>query len=182
MHSPENAAVLVLLVLVVDIQYSGASGRPRRCPVVNCSVSDWSPWSSCNSSMSEHEGSESRSRSITTTPSCGGKVCPLNLQESRLCYGSTAQNSYSEGNTKSGISRTIKIGASVGSGILFLIISLVVCCWCTSCHDTHCASTNELVCNVCNCKTKIHPSPRALNSETNYPTCNFDLATIPPIP
>lgn len=97
MHSLANATVLVFLGLAVDIQYSGASQRPRRCPALNCSVSDWSPWSSCNSSMSEHQGSESRSRSITTTPSCGGKVCPLNLQESRLCYGSTAQNIYSEG-------------------------------------------------------------------------------------
>ncbi|XP_015770618.1 PREDICTED: thrombospondin type-1 domain-containing protein 7B-like isoform X2 [Acropora digitifera] len=156
MHSPENAAVLVLLVLVVDIQYSGASGRPRRCPVVNCSVSDWSPWSSCNSSMTEHEGSESRSRSIKTTPSCGGKVCPLNLQESRLCYGSTAQNSYSEGNTKSGISKTITIGASVGGGILFLIILLVACYYCTNCEDRNYGAApipicRPRVCNICNC-------------------------------
>ncbi|XP_015770617.1 PREDICTED: thrombospondin type-1 domain-containing protein 7B-like isoform X1 [Acropora digitifera] len=157
MHSPENAAVLVLLVLVVDIQYSGASGRPRRCPVVNCSVSDWSPWSSCNSSMTEHEGSESRSRSIKTTPSCGGKVCPLNLQESRLCYGSTAQNSYSEGNTKSGISKTaITIGASVGGGILLLIILVVARCYCT--NSFYICKETEWVCNICNCENKIHPS------------------------
>ena len=91
MFSPPNAAILLLLVLVVNIHYSLASGRPRRCYPEDCEVSAWSSWSSCSSSMSDERKLESRSRSITT-PSCTGKACRRKLKESRLCYESNTQN------------------------------------------------------------------------------------------
>ena len=92
MSSPANAAILLLLVLVVDIHYSLASKRPRRCYPEDCVVSDWSSWSSCSSSTSDEQGSKSRSRSIMTYASCGG-TCTSKLEESRLCYGSNTKNS-----------------------------------------------------------------------------------------
>ncbi|XP_074624290.1 spondin-1-like [Acropora palmata] len=93
MYSPVNAAILALVLLVFDIHFSGSSGRPQRCYPVDCVVSDWTLWSSCSSSMSEQQESESRSRSVTTPASCAGKACPLELEETRLCYGSNTQNS-----------------------------------------------------------------------------------------
>ena len=87
-YSPANAAILLLLVLVVDIHYSLGSGRQRRCYPEDCEVSAWSYWSACSSSTSDEQ--ESRSRSITT-PSCRGKACPKKLKESRPCYGSNTE-------------------------------------------------------------------------------------------
>ncbi|XP_067022371.1 spondin-1-like [Acropora muricata] len=93
MYSPVNATILALFLLVFDIYFSGSSGRPQRCYPVDCVVSDWTLWSSCSSSMSEQQESESRSRSVTTPVSCEGKACPLELEETRVCYGSNTQNS-----------------------------------------------------------------------------------------
>ena len=99
MHSAQKAAaILVLLILFIDqVHHCSAFFRLRRrrrrsCPVVDCSVTSWSHWSSCSASTCGRQGSQSRSRSITTHPSCGGNSCPSNLQESRLCYGSRAEN------------------------------------------------------------------------------------------
>ena len=87
MHSTANAAILVLLILVIDIHHCSAP-----CCFVDCVVSSWSHWSSCTASTCGTEGSQTRSRSTTTRPSIllFGKDCPSNLLESRLCYGSTA--------------------------------------------------------------------------------------------
>ena len=93
MYSPANAAILLLLVLVFNIHDSLASGRPRRCYPEDCEVSAWSTWSSCRSSKSDEQESESRSRSVETPASCRGKACPRKLKESRLCDGSKTQNS-----------------------------------------------------------------------------------------
>ncbi|XP_074624281.1 spondin-1-like [Acropora palmata] len=97
MHSAKKAAaILVLLILFIDqVHHCSAFIRRRRrhrCPVVNCSVTSWSHWSSCSASTCGQQGSQSRSRSITTHPSCGGTTCPSNLQESRLCHGSRAEH------------------------------------------------------------------------------------------
>ncbi|XP_015765493.1 PREDICTED: spondin-1-like [Acropora digitifera] len=87
------AAILVLLILVIDQVHhcSAWRRRRRRCTTVHCSVTTWSDWTSCSASTCGRQGSQSRSRSITTNPSCGGDACP-NLRESRLCYGSRPQN------------------------------------------------------------------------------------------
>lgn len=47
-------------------------------PPVNCVVSAWGDWSVCSN------GSQTRSRTITTAPANGGTVCPV-LTESRAC-------------------------------------------------------------------------------------------------
>ena len=94
MHSAQKAAaILVLLIFFIgEVHHCSAWRRRRRCPVVHCSVTTWSYWSSCSASTCGLQGSQSRSRSITTHPSCGGNICPSNLQESRVCYGSRAEN------------------------------------------------------------------------------------------
>ena len=94
MHLAQKAAViLVLLILFIDQVHhcSAWRRRRRRCAVVHCSVTSWSYWSSCSASTCGRQGSRSRSRTITTNPSCGGNSCP-NLRESRLCYGSRPEN------------------------------------------------------------------------------------------
>ena len=97
MHSAQKAkAIVVLLILVIDIHHCSAWRRRRRrrsgCTPVHCTVSNWSHWTSCSASTCRTEGSQTRSRSITTHPSCGGNACPSNLQESRRCYGSRPEN------------------------------------------------------------------------------------------
>ena len=88
MLSLANAAILVLfLILVIDIRHGSAFLFP-----VNCSVTSWFYWSSCNVSTCGRRGSQTRWRSITTYPSCGGNTCPSNLRESGLCYGSRREN------------------------------------------------------------------------------------------
>ena len=52
------------------------------CCSVECSVGQWSPWSVCSKSCGG--GSETRSRNVLISPSCGGSGCP-NLFESRIC-------------------------------------------------------------------------------------------------
>ena len=81
MLSLAKTAILFLLLLVV------AFNNTKACsPVVNCSVSHWSLWSSCSAINCDQLGSQFRSRSIITTPSCGGNACPSNLVESRHCF------------------------------------------------------------------------------------------------
>ena len=97
MHSAKKAAaIVVVLILVIDIHHCSAWRRRRRrrsgCTAVHCEVSNWSHWSSCSASTCGKVGSQTRSRSITINPSCGGNTCPSSLQESRLCYGSRAVN------------------------------------------------------------------------------------------
>lgn len=86
MFSLAKTTILFLLFLVVAFHSTKAWRRRRRCSVVHCSVSHWSSWSSCSAiSKCEQLGSQSRSRSIITTPLCGGHACPSNLRESRHC-------------------------------------------------------------------------------------------------
>ena len=85
MHSTANAAILVLLISVIDIHHCSAW-----CVPVDCAVSNWSHWSSCSASC-RTDGSQTRSRSITTRPRLGGNACPSNLRESQPC-GSRAEN------------------------------------------------------------------------------------------
>lgn len=83
MLSLAKTAILFLLLLVVAFHNTKAWRRRRRsCSVVHCRVSHWSLWSSCSAIKCE----QSRSRSIITTPSCGGNACPSNLLESRHCF------------------------------------------------------------------------------------------------
>lgn len=58
---------------------------------VDCIVSSWSSWSPCSAAQCAIPGVQHRTRSIlVTNSSCGGRVCPPNLQESKVCYGTKA--------------------------------------------------------------------------------------------
>ena len=59
--------------------------------VVNCEVSKWSMWSSCDRSCGK--GIQSRTRLISQHPSPGGKRCPT-LSQSRACLGNRCSAKY----------------------------------------------------------------------------------------
>jgi len=55
---------------------------PPPPPIIDCSVTMWSPWSSCNATCGD--GSQLRERSIILDPTNGGEACPL-LEEWSNC-------------------------------------------------------------------------------------------------
>ena len=59
--------------------------------VVNCEVSKWSKWSSCDRSCGK--GVQSRTRLIVQHPSPGGKRCPT-LSQNRACLGNRCSTTY----------------------------------------------------------------------------------------
>ncbi|XP_068740906.1 spondin-1-like [Montipora capricornis] len=61
--------------------------RRRRCPAADCKVSSWNSWSSCSTDTCGQQGLQRRSRTVTSSASCGGAACPT-LDETRQCYGS----------------------------------------------------------------------------------------------
>ena len=89
-----SAKFLVVFILLFIFQDGGNSWRRRRrrryCPPQDCQVSSWTAWSSCSASKCGRQGSQSRSRSVTSEASCGG-ACP-ELYTSRQCYGSSPEN------------------------------------------------------------------------------------------
>ncbi|KAL9966411.1 hypothetical protein ACROYT_G024478 [Oculina patagonica] len=93
MLSAKIAILVVLVALIVFVDHSEAwrRRRRRRCSPRNCQVSSWSSWSSCSASQCGQYGSQSRSRTVTTTSACGGAACP-NLKETRYCYGTAPQD------------------------------------------------------------------------------------------
>ena len=79
--------------------------RRQSCSPTHCQVTSWSPWSLCTAQQCGLAGSQSRTRSITTSPSCGGSFCP-SLHEVQVCYGSTPVDcSYSAWSTWSACSQ-----------------------------------------------------------------------------
>ena len=56
-----------------------------RCCSVNCVVSSWSSWGSCNARC-ESNGQQRRSRRVTTAASCRGTPCPT-LTQTKSCRG-----------------------------------------------------------------------------------------------
>jgi len=54
------------------------------CGVIDCKVTEWSSWSSCDSSCGL--GMAKRTREVTHPASNGGEICPL-LEESKACSG-----------------------------------------------------------------------------------------------
>ena len=92
MLSVKFLVVFILLFIFQDGAESWSRrGRRRYCPQQDCQVSSWYSWNSCSASRCGRQGSQSRSRSVTSQASCGGSSCP-DLYESRQCYGSTSEN------------------------------------------------------------------------------------------
>ncbi len=81
--------LVMLLASLVFVDHSDA--RRRSCSPRNCQVSSWSSWSPCSASWCGTQGSQGRSRTLTTTSACGGAPCP-DLRERRQCYGTRPVN------------------------------------------------------------------------------------------
>ena len=81
--------ILVALLIFVHQGDAWRRRRRRRCPVRDCEVSSWSSWSSCSAWKCGQQGSQSRSRWVKSSSSCGGAQCP-DLYETRSCYASRA--------------------------------------------------------------------------------------------
>ena len=82
--------LMVLFVLAPDCE-AWRRRRQRRCTPRSCEVSYWSTWSTCSSDQCGQQRSQRRSRSVESSPNCGGKQCP-DLFETRLWYGSKPVN------------------------------------------------------------------------------------------
>ncbi|XP_068755738.1 spondin-1-like isoform X1 [Montipora capricornis] len=79
---------LVFILLFVPHDTDGwRRRRRRRCQPTDCSVSSWNSWSSCSTDTCGQQGLQRRSRTVTSSASCGGAACPT-LDETRQCYGS----------------------------------------------------------------------------------------------
>ena len=85
--------VLVLLFFDCFLETDALSRRRRRrsCSARDCEVSIWYSWSSCSAKQCEQQGSQRRTRSRVSGPSCGGSECPT-LEETRQCYGTRSVN------------------------------------------------------------------------------------------
>lgn len=58
-------------------------------PVVDCQVTSWGPWSTCDTDCGP--GSMSRTRSVKIQPQNGGRHCP-SLEQRRGCQVSTCHH------------------------------------------------------------------------------------------
>ena len=88
--------LVVFSLLLIFQDGGGAESWPsrrcrRQCTPQDCQVSSWYSWNSCSVSTCGRQGLQYRSRSVTSSASCGGGSCP-ELYESRQCYGSTIEN------------------------------------------------------------------------------------------
>lgn len=81
--------VFVLLASFIVFHHADAwrRRRRRRCTPRACEVSSWSSWSGCSADQCGQQGSQHRTRTVTSHASCGGTECP-ELDESRQCYSS----------------------------------------------------------------------------------------------
>eukprot|EP00118_Oscarella_pearsei_P012857 m.97906 g.97906 ORF g.97906 m.97906 type:complete len:364 (+) comp36966_c0_seq9:176-1267(+) len=74
--------LFVLLISDCTGKWCKRRRRRRRCSPTNCQVNSWGNWGLCLPQC--NVGSQSRSRSISVGPDCGGQVCPP-LLESHSC-------------------------------------------------------------------------------------------------
>ena len=87
-----TAAVILVATLAFAPSFDAQSRRRRRsCTPRNCQVSHWSSWNPCSTNQCGQQGSQSRSRTVVSSPGCGGAQCP-NLHETQQCNGSTPIN------------------------------------------------------------------------------------------
>ena len=71
------ASFVLLSIIVIAVIYY-IKTRP-----VDCQVSDWSQWNTCSATCGG--GTQSRTRTIIKDAKNGGKVCPVDLSENRVC-------------------------------------------------------------------------------------------------
>ena len=84
--------LLVLFVIASDCDtWQGGRRRRFRCTPRSCEVNYWSTWSTCSTDQCGQQGSQRRSRTVESWPTCGGAQCP-DLNETRLCYGNKPVN------------------------------------------------------------------------------------------
>ena len=87
-----TAVVILVATLAFAPSFDAQSRRRRRsCTPRNCQVSHWSSWNPCSTNQCGQQGSQSRSRTVVSSPGCGGAQCP-NLHETQQCNGSTPIN------------------------------------------------------------------------------------------
>ena len=80
--------IFVLLAAFLVFHQTDAWRRRRRRRQCTCQVSLWSSWSGCSTEKCGQQGSQRRTRTVS---SCGGAGCPA-LDETRQCFGSKAVN------------------------------------------------------------------------------------------
>lgn len=152
--------ILIFLMgpLVKEIKSWRRRGR-RRCSPVNCRVSSWTPWSTCSALQCGEAGSQHRTRSVITSPLCGGSVCP-SLQESQNCYGNTsidceysAWSTWSEcsrcGDTQTSSRHVTTIGECGGTLCNFTALNKTRTC------QVHCLNKGNLVEVHCYCRSGV---------------------------
>ena len=84
MNPRVSLCLVALVILVLNGEVEGwRRRRRRRCPVTNCAVSNWSPWSSCTLPCGTG-GQQIRTRKVTKQATCGGS-CSAQLKQSRAC-------------------------------------------------------------------------------------------------
>ena len=87
-----TALVIQAATLAFAPSFDAQSRRRRRsCTPRNCQVSHWSSWNPCSRNQCGQQRSQSRSRTVVSSPGCGGAQCP-NLHETQQCNGSTPIN------------------------------------------------------------------------------------------
>lgn len=165
MFSVKTFTVLILLMLFCLTSDCDAWRRRRRrrapppCPVKNCDITLWSYWSYCSTDQCGQQGSQSRSRTVVSEPSCGGTECPDNLSETRQCSGSKAVDCklshWSEWSgcttvcgvlgTQSSVRHRITIEQCGGTCSSSLIKT-------RSCQQTGCFNGGSLIEGVCSCR------------------------------
>ena len=82
-----TAVAILVATLAFAPSFDAQSRRRRRsCTPRNCQVSHWSSWNPCSTNQCGQQGSQSRSRTVVSSPGCGGAQCP-DLHEARHCNG-----------------------------------------------------------------------------------------------
>lgn len=93
MRPTKTTFLSILAVLLILAHHSDASRRRRSCGEPrDCRLYSWSSWSSCSTSECGKQGSQTRTRSISSYPVCGGASCSSLLVETRQCHGKTLVN------------------------------------------------------------------------------------------
>ena len=75
--------ILVVLSMLANQTEGWRRRRRRRCPRINCAVTTFKQWSSCSLPCG-NGGTQTRTRTVSRYPSCGGSSCPP-LIETRAC-------------------------------------------------------------------------------------------------